>query len=180
MDSTLAQPVAVQSRTREIIFVGLLVALVFVGTKFINIRLPFAPNGGLVHMGNPVLFMAAILFGRKKGAAAGAFGMALFDLMSGWVAWAPFTFVIRGVMGYLIGRVAWAKERKGESVAWNLAGILIASVWMIFGYYMTEVILYGHWMTPLTSIPGNLIQLAVGAVLGIPLAVGLKRTGIIE
>ena len=28
------------------------IALVFVATMFINIRLPFAPNGGLIHLGN--------------------------------------------------------------------------------------------------------------------------------
>lgn len=179
MTSTLTQHTAVQSKTKEIILSGLLVALVFVATKFINIRLPLSINGGLIHLGNTVLFMAAILFGKKKGAIAGAFGMGLFDVLSGWLAWAPFTFVIRGVMGYIIGRMAWAHGRKGGNVVWNLIGILLAGVWMICGYYMTEVVLYGHWVTPLTSIPGNVIQLVVGAVLGLPLAAGLKRTNMI-
>ena len=75
---------------------GLAIALVFASTMFINIRLPFAPNGGLIHLGNVPLFIFAILFGRKTGFAAGAFGMGLFDLISGWTAWAPFTFLICG------------------------------------------------------------------------------------
>lgn len=179
MSSTLTQHSAVQSKTKEIILSGLLVALVFVATKFINIRLPFSVNGGLIHLGNTVLFMAAILFGKKKGAIAGAFGMGLFDLLSGWMLWAPFTFVIRGVMGYIIGSVAWAQDRKGESIVWNLLGIIIAGLWMISGYYITEVILYGHWLTPLTSVSGNVIQLVVGMVLGLPLSAGLKRTNIV-
>ena len=29
--------------------------------------------------------------------------MGLFDLLSGWTAWAPFTFIIVGIMGYVVG-----------------------------------------------------------------------------
>ena len=36
---------------------------------------------------------------------AGAFGMGLFDLLSGWTAWAPFTFIIVGAMGYVVGAI---------------------------------------------------------------------------
>lgn len=56
-----------------------------VATCFINIRLPIG-QGGLIHLGNVPLFLIAILFGKKIGALAGAFGMGLFDLMGGWTA----------------------------------------------------------------------------------------------
>ena len=39
------------------------IALVYVFTWLINIRLPFAPQGGLIHLGNVPLFIFAILFG---------------------------------------------------------------------------------------------------------------------
>ena len=45
-------------------------ALVYVFTAFVNIRLPFAPNGGLIHLGNVPLFVFAIIYGRKTGAIA--------------------------------------------------------------------------------------------------------------
>ena len=38
-----------------------------------------------------MLSVVSILFGPKKGAVAGAIGMGLFDLISGWTLWAPFT-----------------------------------------------------------------------------------------
>ena len=82
---------------------ALFIALTLVATMFINIRLPIMGNGGLIHLGNIPLFLAAIIYGRKTGAIAGAFGMGLFDLISGWTAWAPFTFVIVGAMGYVVG-----------------------------------------------------------------------------
>jgi uncharacterized membrane protein len=82
------------SKTRDLVESALLIALVFVATRFVNIRLPIAINGGLIHTGNAMLFLSAIVFGKKKGAIASGFGMAIFDILSGWLAWAPFTFVI--------------------------------------------------------------------------------------
>jgi uncharacterized membrane protein len=40
---------------------------------------------------------------------AGGVGMALFDLLSGWTLWAPFTLVIVGFMGWTVGAVTEKK-----------------------------------------------------------------------
>ena len=93
----------------RIILNAMLIALVFAATAVINIRLPFVGTGGLIHLGNVPLFIGALLFGRRSGMIAGAFGMGLFDLLGGWTAWAPFTFVIVGCMGYVVG---WFAEKK--------------------------------------------------------------------
>lgn len=167
------------SATRELTLMGLLVAVVFVMTYYIQIKLPVAVNGGLIHMGNVALFTVAILLGKKRGAVAGAFGMGLFDILSGWAAWAPYTFVIRGVMGFIIGGVSDLKGQNGKNMAMNLLAILIGSVWMIVGYYGAEGIMFGNWTAPMTSIPGNLIQLVIGAAVAIPLSRMLLRIQVI-
>ena len=148
--------------TREIAISGLLIAMVFIATMFINIRLPISINGGLIHFGNVILFTVSIVFGKKKGAIAGAFGMGLFDILSGWALWAPFTFVIRGVMGFLIGSISNYNGKNGSSFFFNLLAIVVSGIWMIAGYYVTEGILYGNWVAPVTSIPGNIAQLVLG------------------
>lgn len=166
------------NNVKEIAVSGLLIAMVFIATMFINIRLPISINGGLIHFGNVILFTVSIFFGRKKGAIAGAFGMGLFDILSGWAAWAPFTFVIRGVMGYLIGSISNYKGKNGNSFIFNLLAIIVSGIWMIVGYYLTEVMLYGNWITPATSIPGNIAQLVIGllALIIIPTLKRLKIT----
>jgi uncharacterized membrane protein len=160
--------------TRDLVETALLIALVFIATRFINIRLPIASTGGLVHLGNAMLFISAIVFGKKKGAIAGAFGMGLFDLLSEWAIWAPFTFVVRGVMGYIIGSIAWSSNKKGNNTIANVVGIVISGIWMIFGYYITEIILYGNYIKAITSIPGNITQIVIGLVVGVPIARVLK------
>lgn len=161
--------------TKDLVETALLTALVFVATAFINIRLPILSSGGLVHLGNVILFAAAILFGKKKGAIAGAVGMAIFDLSSGWALWAPFTLVVRGIMGYIVGTIAYSNNKNGDSFLFNVLAVIASGIWMIIGYYITEVILYGNLLAPVASIPGNITQLVVGLVLGLPLAKILKR-----
>ena len=84
--------------TKELVLDAMFIALTYVFTAFVNVRLPIAANGGLIHLGNVPLFICAILLGKRTGMLAGAFGMGLFDLLSGWTAWAPFTFVIVGAI----------------------------------------------------------------------------------
>ena len=124
-------------------------------------ELPFAPNGGLIHLGNVPLFVAAILFGKRTGMIAGGIGMALFDLLSGWTLWAPFTLVIVGCMGFVEGAVT----EKKKSFPFYLLALLLACAIKIGGYYLAEAVIYQNWVVPLTSIPGNLIQVGAAAII---------------
>lgn len=161
------------NRTFQIVLAAMCVTLVFVATLFLNIKLPIAANGGLVHLGSAMLFIVAILFGPKIGFIAGAFGMGLFDLVAGWTLWAPFTFFTRGLQGYIIGKIAW--KHNGQSTGWNIAAILISLPFMLLGYYICELVLYNSWIIPFASIPGNLVQNGVGLLVAIPVAIALKR-----
>ncbi|MEG0383733.1 MAG: ECF transporter S component [Solibacillus sp.] len=163
------------NQTYDLIVTSLLISLVFVATFFINIRLPIAANGGLVHLGTGMLFIAAIMFGPKKGAIAGAVGMALFDLFSGWTLWAPFTLVARGVQGYIVGKIAWSGGRKGKSPIFNVIAIISSVPFMLLGYYVCELVIFKNWVMPLASIPGNLVQNAVGMLIAIPVCLALKK-----
>ena len=152
-----------QNKTMTLVVDAMFIALVFVATWLINIRLPLVGSGGLIHLGNVPLFIGGMLFGRRTGAIAGAFGMAIFDLMSGWTAWAPFTFVIVGSMGYVIGWIAEKKPFKMGMVN-HVLSVILAIIIKVAGYYFAEVILYGNWIAPIGSIPGNIIQVGVAGI----------------
>ena len=147
------------------------IALTYIATAFINVRLPIQANGGLIHLGNTVLFIAAVLYGKKIGALAGGVGMALFDVTSGWAMWAPFTLVIVALMGYVVGLVT----EKSKKVGWTLLGVALALIIKVAGYYLAEVILYGNWVAPVTSIPGNIVQVVVGGMIALPIIGALKQ-----
>jgi uncharacterized membrane protein len=162
-------------KTKDMVETALLTALIFVATSFINIKLPIAANGGLVHLGTAMMVIAAVVFGKEKGAIAAAIGMGIFDLSSGWALWAPFTFVIRGIMGYILGGIAYSNNKKGESVIVNTIAVILSGAWMIAGYYLTEVILYGNWIAPIASIPGDITQIIMALIIGIPMSKILKK-----
>lgn len=163
-----------QQKTFDLIITGLLAALVFVSTVFLNIKLPIG-NGGLVHLGTAMLFIASILYGPKKGALAGAIGMGIFDMVGGWMLWAPITIVARGLQGFIVGKIAWSNGRKGNSITFNLIATIVSVPFMIAVYYIGEGILYGNWIAPLASMPGDLIQNALGVIIAIPVCIVLKK-----
>lgn len=168
------------SNTVNLIITAMLIALVFVATILLNIKLPISANGGLVHLGTAMLFIASILFGPKKGAIAGAVGMGLFDLISGWTLWAPFTIVARGLQGYIVGKIAWSKDRKGNSYTFNLIATICSIPFMLGVYYICERVLFGSWIIPIGSIPGNLIQNIVGICVAVPVCAVLKKVPIFK
>lgn len=172
--STVSNAKTAGSKTKTIAIYAIFIALTYVCTWLINIRLPFVGSGGLIHLGNVPMLVAALVFGWKAGAIAGSFGMALFDLTSGWLLWSPFTFVIVGLMGLVVGMFAEKKPIKNY-VLNAIVAILLAIGIKVGGYYIAEGIIYGNWIAPVGSIPGNIIQVSVAAVIAIPLAPLLKR-----
>jgi len=159
--------------TKELALYGLFIALIYVATRFINI--PGPTPGGLFHLGNVIAFTIAIVFGKKAGAVSAAFGMALFDLTSPYAVWAPFTFIIRLAMGYVIGYFASkGEDSQVKGFIFNITGICAATIIMIVGYYIAEIILYGNIYAPMLSVWPNFMQCVVGTVLGLPLATSLK------
>ena len=159
--------------TRELCINAMFIAITFLATMCVNIRLPIMANGGLIHLGNVPLFLGAMLFGRKTGAICGAVGMGLFDLVSGWTAWAPFTFVIVGAMGYIVGLIM--ENRQKHIFAYYCLAIMLALAIKIGGYYIAEGILYKNWIAPLTSIPGNVMQVMAAAVVVLPIWAAIKK-----
>lgn len=51
--------------TKELVLDAMFIALTYVFTAFVNVRLPIAANGGLIHLGNVPLFICAILLGKR-------------------------------------------------------------------------------------------------------------------
>ena len=95
----------------------------------------------------------------------------MFDLLSGWTSWAPFTLVIVALMGYVSGLVTEKKKNTGSIIL----GIILALVIKIVGYYIAEIVIYGNWVAPITSIPGNIVQVVVGGIIAFPIIKALKR-----
>lgn len=164
------------NQTRSLVLMALMVALTMVGTYII--RIPVPATQGYIHMGDAFLFLSVILLGGKRGAVSGALGETLADLLAGYAAFAPITFVVKCLMGLVIGYAVRLyqlhgrkeKEEKGKQKSIfclsAFLALLCAGGVMILGYYLGESLMYGSWVTPLVEIPMNILQFAVGVILG--------------
>lgn len=146
--------------TLRIVLSAMFIALVVVFT-FINVPFPGAA-GGLVHLGTLMMLVIAMRFGKYYGAVAGGIGMFIFDVLGGWMAWAPGTLVVRLLMGFVIGLVAQSKLGQGKDFVKNTMAWAAGLVIMVVGYYFYEAIFLTTFEAAFASVWGNVIQFLIG------------------
>lgn len=113
-------------KTRDVALTGLMTALVLVITR--AFVLPIPQTKGFFNLGEAGVYMAAVLFGPGVGALAGGIGSALADVTLGYAQYAPFTLVIKGVEGALVGMIARGTSRQAWIV--GLAAGAVAALWL--------------------------------------------------
>ncbi|MEG1441403.1 MAG: ECF transporter S component [Oscillospiraceae bacterium] len=135
--------------TKKFIRISMLTALAVVLTMVPKIP---TPTGGYVHFGDSIIYLASIFLGPWAGAAVGAVGHSLADIIGGYPIFALPTFFIKGLMGYTLGKIAYNKiDAKHLSLA-AIAALLIVTI----GYFVVEIPMYG--------LPGALISLVSSPV----------------
>ena len=148
--------------THRIVMSGMFIALV-TATTFINIPYP-GSAGGLMHLGTLMLFIIALKFGKYYGAISGGIGMFIFDVLGGWMAWAPGTLVVRLLMGFVVGWISQSKNGQGKVWWRNLLGILAGGLVMIVGYYFYEALFLTSFGAASLSFVGNGAQIVIGLI----------------
>lgn len=136
-------------------------ALIAVFTMFISV-----PTGiGYVNLGDAVILFSAYLLGPAAGIPA-ALGSALSDLLLGYAAYSGATLVIKGLMGYLCGRML---KSSGDRWGRRILSFAAAECVMAAGYFVFEIFYYG-FPAALGSVPLNLMQGAAAMVCASALA----------
>ena len=83
----------------------------------IIIQIPVPQTKGYINLGDAMVMLSGALFGPLVGFVAGGVGSALADIVSGYAHWAPFTLLIKGFEGLVVGIFA---EKKGlPCLGWN-------------------------------------------------------------
>jgi uncharacterized membrane protein len=84
---------------------ALIAALAYVGFQFLRIDIPVGDERTAIHLGNTMVVLGALLLG-KWGGFAGAVGLTLADLTSGYATTAPKTFILKLIMGFVASFVS--------------------------------------------------------------------------
>ncbi|HJC07880.1 MAG TPA: ECF transporter S component [Candidatus Gemmiger stercorigallinarum] len=90
--------------TQKLALIGVMAALSFVAYEFF--RIPFLNSGSSFHLGNTFTALTALLLDGVSGGLAGAFGLALADVVAGDPGYAVTTFLLKFLIGIVCGTVA--------------------------------------------------------------------------
>jgi len=142
------------------------------------VRIPVAPTGGNLNFSDVAIFFVAFTFGPIPALIASAIGTATANLISGYAQWAPFTFFIRGLEGFLIGVVYNILIRENSRInnifLQSFLCFLVGAFVMVTGYFIAGTFLVGPGAA-LLGVPGDIVQALVGVVGGMSLAVAVKK-----
>lgn len=169
--------------TKKIVLNGVMIALVFLGTYLT--RIPTSLPGGYFNLGDAVIMVAAITLGRKSGLISGAIGSCLADIVTGGFLFAPITFIVKGLEGYLVGTIASMGQSSEKSFGASKAiAVVVGAVVMIFGYFFAEAYILSLFSkefgltAAFTDLVPNLIQGGLSAVVGYALSLALTKMNV--
>jgi uncharacterized membrane protein len=132
--------------------------------SFLALFIAFTAVATYLHIPGP---SSSLTFGAKAGGIAGGVGAALMDLILGYSIWAPFTFLIKGLEGFIAGKIA--SQNSKEKFDRKIFAIIVAGNVMILGYAIAKAFLLS-WAVVLPEIGIDFAQMIIGGILAIPLS----------
>ncbi len=151
--------------TRKIVLGGVFGALIALTTAYLKIPLGM----GYIHLGDGLIFASVGALGFAAAIPA-AVGSALADLMAGYQAYIPATFVIKGLMALVAAMIVRGAKGRLAFLAFVPAALL-----MMAGYFAFECVLYSP-QTALAAIAGNAVQASAGVAVGAVLLPAVKKS----
>lgn len=144
---------------------GLMAALCYVGYAVFP---AINASGTKVHLGNAFVVLGALLIGGLYGGLAGAIGLSLADILSGYAASSPRTFITKLVIGLVVGFIAHkiAKISENHKSSYILKWSIIASIAGLGFNCVFEPALKYVWYTLLTP-DAEKATAAIGALVAV-------------
>lgn len=154
-----------KTKTQKIILSGLLASLCCVATMIIKIP---SPLKGYMNLGDAIVLLCGWILPAPYGFLAAGIGSALADVFSGYVIYAPATFVIKGLMALSACLLFNFFKNKCSNFFSRIITAVTSELIMIFGYYIFEGFMYG-FIPSLVNMPANIVQAVAGIIVGMVL-----------
>ena len=158
-------------KIRYLATAGIMAALITLMTAYIC-HIPVGTNGGYIHFGDSLIYLAAVLLPRPYALAAAAIGGGLADLLTAPM-WAPATIIIK-----MLITIPFTNRSKKIVTTRNVIASVAAYFISGISYFLAEYIIFGTWSVFLTSMAGSLIQSGGSAVFFIIFGIALDRVHI--
>ncbi len=143
-----------KTKSFKLVMGALFAAVCFVLTAFVKVPVVI----GYINLGDLAVMLGAVCLGPLWGALSGGLGSALADIMAGYAAYVPGTFIIKFLVALIVGYTAKYTKKKMTGVA---LGSAIGEAVMVFGYFIYEALVLGLGMAASAAVLFNVIQGAV-------------------
>lgn len=157
-----------EARLRNTTLSGIMAAFIALMTAYVC-HIPMGANGGYIHFGDSLIYLAAALLPRSYAMAAAAIGGGIADMLTAPM-WTGATILIKMMI-----TIPFTNKAKTIVTPRNVAAAVFAYVITGTGYCLAEYVLFGTWTAYMVSMLGNLIQSIVSAVLFIAFGLALDK-----
>ena len=160
---------------KKITLTAVFAALITVLTA--TVKIPIGVNGGYVHLGDSMIYLAGCLLG-PYAAIASAIGGALADILTGVAEWAFPTAIIKPLncLPFILATAYYVKH-KGTHRIIHLSTILmtiVSGAVTILGYFIAEGLMYSFEAAMLSALLG-LLQPVGSAIVFIVVGYALDK-----
>lgn len=101
-----------RNKTLKLAFIGIMCALTTVVTWVLPIPMP--ATEGYINFGDAVIFLTALFAGPVPAMVVGGIGSMLADVIGGYMHWAGFTLLIKGLEGLICGLIVKKLNKKRQ------------------------------------------------------------------
>lgn len=160
-------------KMKTLVSAALFAAIVCVATFIVKI--PSPATGGYFNLGDCFVILSGMLLGPLYGAIAAGLGSALADILSGYVQYAPATFVIKAVMALAVCLVIKAFKGKARHISWLASGFAAEAI-MVLGYFGYEAVALGYGIAAAGSVFSNVMQGIVGIAAAFAVSAAISKS----
>ncbi len=154
------------TKTKKIVMASMFAALCCVATMIIKIP---SPLKGYINLGDCIVLLSGFMLSPLYAFLAAGLGSALADVFSGYVFYAPATFVIKGVVALFAYYGFKIFKKKIANTPSRIISGVIAEIVMVLGYFVFEGFMYG-FIPSAVNIPANAVQGIAGIIIAVILA----------
>lgn len=158
-------------KMQKLVTAALFTAIVCVATMIVKI--PSPATNGYFNLGDCFVLLSAWLLGPVYGSLAAGLGSALADILSGYVQYAPATFIIKALMAVTAYFIFRSLSKK-PFIARLTSGIAAEAV-MVLGYFGYEAVILSYGLAAAGSIVSNILQGVVGIIAAITVATVISK-----
>ena len=159
------------TKVKYLTITGLMAAMIALMTAYIC-HIPFGANGGYIHFGDSLIYIAAAILPTPYALAAAAIGGGIADLLTAPM-WTPATIIIK-----MLITIPFTNKATKIITPRNVIATFIAYWISHTGYFFAEYILFGSFSSAFFGSIGGVIQSGGSAVFFIIFGLALDKVHI--